>query len=291
MKELTPEETKRLQKESLKMALYFKEFCEENNLMFYFCGGCCIGTIRHHGFIPWDDDVDFFMPRDDYEKLLKLWDKKADTSRYTLVKQGENLVDHNLFATIRDNKTTFIKPYQKDIDMCHGVPLDILPIDGYPDSTRQRRFQVFWALVYSLYCAQLVPENHGKGITLLGKIALGIIKSKKLRYKIWKFAERHMTKYPISQCSSITELCSGPVYMKNRYPKEIFASAVYKEFEGHEFPLPVGYDEYLKIVFGDYMQLPPKDKQVAHHDAYFYDLDNSYLQYKGKYYCNTEENL
>ena len=58
-----------IQLKSLEILLYFKEFCEEHNLLFYFCGGCCIGTVRHKGFIPWDDDIDVIMPREDYEKL------------------------------------------------------------------------------------------------------------------------------------------------------------------------------------------------------------------------------
>ena len=113
--------------------------------------------------------------------------------------------------------------------------------------------------------------------------ALGMVPSRRLRYKIWRFAERHMTKYKIDDCANITELCSGPGYMKNKYPKQIFAAAVEKEFEGELMPLPIGYDEYLRIVFGDYMQLPPEEKRVAHHDAVLYDLEHSYRDYKGKY--------
>ena len=97
------------------------------------------------------------MPREDYEKLKVLWPQEADTQRYTLVTQTETLVDHNLFITIRDNNTTAVKPYQKDIDMCHGLAMDILPLDGCPDSSWQRKKQLFWALLYSLFCAQLVP--------------------------------------------------------------------------------------------------------------------------------------
>ena len=277
------------QEQSLKMARYFKEFCEENGLLFYFCGGCCIGALRHQGFIPWDDDADFFMPRKDYEKLKQLWPQKTDTEHYTLLQQTENLVDHNLFVTIRDNETTGIKPYQKDIDMCHGFSMDILPLDGYPDSPWQRKKQVFWALLYSLFCAQLIPENHGKKMALLAKIALGIVPSQKLRYRIWKLAERNMTRYSIEECSAITELCSGPGYMKNRYPKELFTSSVYHTFEGEEFPLPAGYDQYLRIAFGDYMQLPPEEKRVPSHDLLFCDLHHSYRQYKGVYYCTGEK--
>lgn len=73
------EEIKKIQEKSLEMALYLKKICVDNNLLFYFCGGCCIGTIRHQGFIPWDDDVDVFMPRRDYEILKRIWKSKADS--------------------------------------------------------------------------------------------------------------------------------------------------------------------------------------------------------------------
>ena len=119
-------------------------------------------------------------------------------------------------------------------------------------------------------------------VTLVGEFMLDVVPSKKLRYKIWKFAEKHMSKYKIDNCEFITELCAGPGYMKNEYPKEAFESAVYKEFEGYMMPIPVGYHEYLTMAFGDYMTPPPKNKQVAHHDFIFYDLDNSYKKYEGR---------
>ena len=81
--------------------------------------------------------------------------------------------------------------------------------------------------------------------------------------------------------------------MVNEYPKEIFASAVYKEFEGERMPIPVGYDTYLKMAFGDYMTMPPEDKQVPSHDGIVVDTEKAYSQYKGIYYPlkRTEEEV
>ena len=272
-----------LQEKCLEMAEYFVQFCKENDLLCYLCGGGAIGTLRHKGFIPWDDDLDFFMPRKDYEKLAQLWPQKAD-SRYQLSKSNENYIDRNLFIPIRDTQTTCIKPYQQDLDIPHGLALDVLPLDYYPANGLSRKKQVIAALVYSLFCAQTIPEKHG-GIMKWGSQALlALVPSKKLRYKIWKKAEAEMTKYTKEESDGITELCSGPYYMKKKYPISSFEAALWLPFEETELPIPVGYDEYLKTAFGDYMTPPPVEKQVAHHDAVLVDLEKSYTHYKGEYY-------
>ncbi len=286
--EFSSDELRKLQMKNLEMALYFRDFCKANDLKFFLCGGGCIGAVRHKGLIPWDDDLDVFMPRDDYERLGTLWKKKADTSRYAYCRPDEDHYYRNLFATINDNRTTFIKTLQADLDINHGLRLDILPLDGYPNSKIARACQVFWALVYSIFCAQIPPTNHGKVINVLGNILLSCVPGKKMRYKIWRFAEKKMSKHKICDCNNITELCSGPYYMRKKYPKAAFEEALEVEFEGEMMPIPKGYDDYLRTAFGDYMRLPPEEKRAPHHDAVFCDLENGYEKYKGVYYCRGE---
>ena len=98
------------------------------------------------------------MPRKDYEKLAELWPRYAD-ERYFLSKSNKDFVDRNLFITIRDKETTCIQPYQQDLDLPHGLALDVLPLDYYPKNPAERKNRFVWALIYSLFCAQTVPEK------------------------------------------------------------------------------------------------------------------------------------
>ncbi len=283
---LTPEQVRAMQLKGLEMALFFDEFCRKHHLLYYFCGGCCIGTLRNGGFIPWDDDVDVFMPRADYERLKELW---QDTPEYSIQYTTKDYLTENQFLTICDNNTTFIKTYQKDLDINHGLVLDVLPLDGCPQGIR-RKMQKINALLYSLFIVGKAPENHGKFVYFGGKVLLGLFRSKAVRYKLWRHFEKRMTRYPIEECDYITELCSGPHYMQKEYPKEYFASAVRMDFEGHKMPLPVGYDGYLKMAFGDYMQLPPEEKRVCHHEFEVIDMEHSYKTYRGmKYFVRESE--
>ena len=280
--EFTPETLRKLQLKELDTLVYFKEFCDKNNLLLYLCGGCCIGSLRTGGFIPWDDDIDILMPRDDYEKLYKLWDN-GKQERFKLLRTDEKIFTGNIFTTIVDTETTCVKANQAHLDIPFGIMMDIFPIDGCPKGKFKRTMQKLNAMIYSLFLAQIVPENHGGIMALGSKFLLSIVRSPKAREKKWRNAERRMSKYKIADCEYITELCEGVHSMQPEYPKEWFASAVYREFEGLQMPIPVGYDLYLKKAFGDYMTLPPKDKQIPHHDMILVDTERSYKEVlKGK---------
>lgn len=281
MKKYDEKLLRKVQEKDLQMAKYFVEYCEKNDLLCYFCGGGCIGAVRHNGFIPWDDDLDFFMPRSSYEKLKTIW---KDTEQYSLIFPSQSYNDHNMFMTLRDKQTTMIKSYQADLDIIHGISIDVFPLDGCPTGIA-RKSQMIWGLIYQLLCSQMVPENHGIIIEGIGKLILRIINNSNMRYRIWKKAEYKMSKYRIEDCKYVTEICAGPQYMKNEYPKEIFEKAVYLRFEDTKMPVPIGYNDYLKIAFGDYMQLPPIEKQIPEHDAIKIDTDRSYKHYRGIYYC------
>lgn len=284
------ETLRKVQKVSLATAKYFVDFCKKNDLLCYLCGGGAIGALRHQGFVPWDDDLDFFMPRKDYEKLLVLWKAQESEQKYFLSRSSKEYSDKNSFTTIRDKDTTFIKTYQANLDIIHGIQIDIFPLDNAPETELQRKEQKLWALIYALFCSQQVPKNHGKALELVSLVLLGLARGPIDKYRIWKYAESRMTKYDNLESQNVTELCVGPRYMGNIYPKEEFNEAFWVPFEDTELPIPNGYDNYLSRVFGDYMIPPPLDQRVSHHEAVFIDPYNTYTKYKGIYYLKETGN-
>lgn len=265
---------RKLQIKELESLMFFKNFCEKNELRWYLLGGCVIGAIRHKGFIPWDDDIDIIMPRPDWERMLKLWKEQVTDPRYLMLKTDEGeIFTGNIFATLVDTSATMVKENQQNIDVPHGIVTDIFPIDGCPEGKLQRYMQYMWTLVYSLFISEFVPQKHGKVISAMSKLMLSIVKSRKARTKVWKFAEKQLKKYDFETHEYSTELYAGPYYMRKKYPQSAFAKETYLEFEGMMLPVMCGYDEYLKIAFGDYMDLPPIDERVPHHDLVELDLD------------------
>ena len=270
---LTPGLLRELQLKQLDMLRYFRDFCEKNDLTFYLIGGGLIGALRNGGFVPWDDDVDVMLPRGDYERLPKLWHEQHADGRFRLLKTDDEMFTGNIFITITDTDYTMVKTNQTEVDIPHGLVLDVFPLDVCPDGRFARKMQFVWTMLYSLFLAQIVPENHGGLLGFGSRLLLAVFRGDKIRRKIWRACEKRMTKYKLSENRCVTELCSGPHGMKIEYPKRIYEGVDHVTFEGIRLPCMKGYDEYLTMVFGDYMTPPPKDKQKPHHDIAYLDLN------------------
>ncbi len=245
---------------------FFDDFCRSHGLTYYICGGCLIGSIRSKGFVPWDDDIDVLMPRPDYEQFLRLYKEENPSERFVLLDGTKENTYGNIFAVIADTDHTLIKEYQKDMDMPHGIPLDIFPIDGLASGKMARYVQYMWTMIYSLFRSGIVPKNQGGLLGFGSKILLGIFRGKNIRYKIWKYAEKRMSRYSFETSENVAELCAGFYFMKKVYPRSIYDGVTEVEFEGRKYLAMKNYDDYLKIPFGNYMELPPEEKRVAHHD-------------------------
>lgn len=281
------EEMHALQQKELEILKYFKKICNQNHLMFFWGGGTSIGALRHQGFIPWDDDIDVFMPREDYEKLYSNWDKYVLTSQYSLCRSDETHNYRHAAMTINDNYTTFINFRTKNEDVNQGISIDIIPMDYLADHFWTRIWQRVNAILFSLFINQRLPDNQGKLLRWLSAFPLFLIKNSHLRYKIWSSCEKRMLQYSKPGTKKMVELVTGMRTLHRPLNPEWFSDTIDMKFENTEMPMPIGYDGYLSLVFGDYMSLPPmKDRKAKHHTV-FIDTETAYLKYKGKYYLTN----
>lgn len=262
-----------LQLAELDGLVFFDKYCRSHGLTYYLCGGCLIGAVRHKGFIPWDDDTDVLMPRPDYERFLELYKKEKPSDRFLLLDDDEEHFYGNIFATLTDTDHTMVKDYQEHLDMPHGVPLDIFPIDGLAEGKIARYIQYIWTMIYSLFRSQTVPKNHGGLLSLGSKLLLKIFKKHKTRVRIWKYAEKKMSGYNFDEAQNVAEFCAGYYFMKKVYPRSIYKDVCELDFEGKRFFAMGDYDAYLKIPFGNYMELPPQEERLPHHEIVKLELN------------------
>lgn len=283
-----------LQDKMLEILKYFISVCEKNDLHYWLAGGTCLGALRHGGFIPWDDDLDVYMPRDDYEKLWDLIGKGKIDGHYVLCRTTKERNYHHRVMQIADINTTFINRRCKNEDIEHGVYIDIIPIDACPDSKFQRFNQFINAVIFSICNIQQKPEYNGGKLTGLmsfgTSVLLGIIRSQNARYRAWSKAEKRMTKYGWDDCSHVKCITSMFRSLMIAYPKEWIG---YRKvpFEDIMAVVPSNAEAYCTALYGDYMSLPPKDKQVVRHHTEYIDLNNPYTKYKGIYYCVKEKSV
>lgn len=267
----------------LEILVYFRDFCKEHNLKFFMSGGTCIGVVRHHGFIPWDDDIDVMMPREDYEKLPDLWEKYADKTRFTCSRTTRDQCIGFPMTLIRSEDTTCIFDHSINYDIPHGLKIDVEYYDAVPDNKFLATINKCLAAVMSLYRAQRIPRQTSKLKKVIATILLYAIPVKSLRWSISCWCQNQVSKYNKLETKEIRYASVTP------YKRSWYKDVVYMDFEGEKMPMPSGYDEMLRVRYNDYMQLPPeKDRYPKSDNIAFFDLDHSYKIYKGIHYCKDK---
>lgn len=254
-----------LQLSILELMKEFKKICDENNLSYILVGGTCLGAIRHNGFIPWDDDADVAMPREDYEKFKIICNNSNIlNSLYVLQDYNPKVEPHYAdgWIRIRKKNTLCVIEYHKKGGYKElGVFLDIFPYDYvYAKNEKDiKRLQNRYSLINRSFKNKIT-------------IKLNTFKSKILRLLIlftptsylYNKRETIAKKFDVKNANHIVDFNSKYGYKKATFNTDIFSLRIEHTFEGVSFYIPKNYDEYLKVTFNDYMKLPPIEEQVGH---------------------------
>lgn len=270
-----------LQLKELEILKAFIGVCDKLNLKYFLDSGTLLGCIRHQGFIPWDDDIDVSMPREDYEIFLRKGQELLPKKYFIQTNATDKEYTMN-YAKIRDSETTFIESSIKDLKINHGIFIDIFPYDKY-DSNKKIRNYVNEKL-YVLYNIQIAKKYNfpkcnkslkTKMVTIFSNFLYGNTNLSKIIYKKDKIAQKYNNDNNINsvKCyfySTISEIV---------FNEEIFSNGEIKKFENIEVVVPKKYDKYLRKMYGDYMKLPPENERESHHYNEIIDLKKSYKNY------------
>lgn len=231
-------------------------FCTERGIRYSLGGGTLLGAVRHKGYIPWDDDIDIMLPRPDYERFLKEFDGKY--AELNLQHYGNDNTCCIPFAKVYDNRTVLIEKLQKS-----GIYIDVFPIDGLPEESKIKDYlYIYNNQLHKIYF--MTPFY----------IITGSLKDR-IKYYVKKLIyptrDKYITgfynflkSYSFENSVNAGAIC-GIYAEKELMPRETFESYITVEFEGRQYMAIKDYDAYLTKHYGDYMQLPSKEKQVSHH--------------------------
>lgn len=256
---------KKLQSVELDILKQVSDLCIKNSIQYSLYGGTLIGAVRHKGFIPWDDDIDIVMTRDNFSKFCDIWSRQGipglyleniETDRYT----------QNTHAKVRKDNTTLLIDIEDESRGHHGIWIDIFVMDrlGLNDKDKKNVLSRGKAMI-------LLAKANGNlpGESLAKKIARGAIKiiPYKIRHLIFMkniaFFKSNYERF--GNKSELCDMCTLD-YLKIHFPANTGMNYSKLFFEGECFSVFENYDQILRIMYGDYMVLPPKEEQVCRHN-------------------------
>ncbi len=257
---ISNENLKKLHQVEVEILDEIVRICKKHKLNYYLVGGTLIGAIRHKGFIPWDDDLDISMPREDYEKFLEVAPLELN-EKYYLENRKYNEKFHLPFTKIKKNNTEFREIFTSKLDNHKGIFVDIFPLDNIKNPSNfltKIRSIIIKNTVQAVFVKlKLQKLNECRRPFLC---ALYQPFSVKTMYKFQRFL---MTKDNKIETKYLCNFCGQYSIWKETFDRKML-TPVKVPFEDKKYNTFKYYDEYLRHIYGDYMKLPPEEDRVNH---------------------------
>lgn len=238
----------------------FKRICDKHNLKYFLFYGSLLGAIRHNGFIPWDDDFDVAMLRSDYDKLNSLWSEFKKP--YFLENHKTDKECYFSYSTLRNSNTAWVSRILSYNNNNQGMFIDIFPIDNViPDDFANEKYNQIRNLVKDLgsYMRRNNPyldENNKKRVRDLGCFDAD---------QVWESVQSLACSYNTAPSNNYWSSCITVYpYEKQVFDKSDFKKNININFEGFEFPVPIGFENILSTLYGNWKLFPPEDARKWH---------------------------
>jgi len=287
---LVTSEMKKVWAVELDLLNEFMRVCKKHDICFFSDAGTTIGAIRHGGFIPWDDDIDIFMKREDFVKLELVASEEFSYPYFWQTEETDPGSARN-HAQLRNSQTTGILDVerQEKYQFNQGIFIDIFPMDYMPDNEKERKkyfSKLAWKkkkMVYYLYSTirfQIKGRNLKQFLKYILHFVLSVSVSKEKQYKIFKKMyddfETSIQQYDKIKTNTVGNLFVQPVRSSLIWKAEWIDSTIEYPFEMLKVPVPVGYDNILRQQYGEWM-IPVH--APSSHGGVFFDTDRSYMEY------------
>ncbi len=263
----------------LKLLIKLDEVCKRHNLKYYLAYGTCIGAVRHKGFIPWDSDIDVLMPITDAKKLPQ-FQSEFGSNYFVQCKETDPGFRYITYK-LRDSNTTCIwKEYRND-RFNQGISIDIYPYYNCPQSRWELQLNIWRSFIYRILVAGRGPLNHSKIAKIIGDTIVFFYKDESRRKAMIQKLERKLMDVPEGKELLDYFGLDITLFSAITYNREWFGQPQKMEFEGLLFDGPADPDKYLTKRYGDYMVIPPVEKQKDPFDkpGVIIDTNKSYLEY------------
>lgn len=248
------------------------QVCTEYGLRYSLAYGTLLGAVRHKGFIPWDDDIDLIMPREDYEKLLVIWNEAAPKG-YILQNTRTDPVFTQNFTKIRKDHTTFLQDEAERAKHYHkGIFVDIFPGDRVPSGKIGQKMQYIACAVNLLYSRGYTSGSGG----VIGITEKVLLKAPKEKYAVWRERAEKWVRHWNGR-ESLQYVFPNTIACSRRYyPANSFEEMKTIEFNRKQYMCVADANTILHIEYGDYMQLPPEKDRVWTHHPILIDFEHNY---------------